>query len=80
MILFFSNEKDTSDKKHVKSLGCVFNLSSDIRAATISSRWVIWEYNQYHVPRQRYTLLSSTFVTLKYIRNYTLLEYIVYLS
>ena len=52
MILFFSNEKDTSDKKHVKSLGRVFNLSSDIRAATISSRWVIWEYNQYHVPRQ----------------------------
>ena len=52
MILIISNEIDTSDKKHVKRLGRVFNLSSDIRAATISSRWVIWEYNQYHVPRQ----------------------------
>ena len=51
MILIISNEIDTSDKEHVKSLGRVFNLSSDIRAATISSRWVIWEYNQYHVPR-----------------------------
>ena len=74
MISIISSEKDISDKKHVKSLGRVFNLSSDIRAATISSRWVIWEYNQYHVPRQRYTLLSSTFVTLKYIRNYAILE------
>ena len=74
MISIISSEKDISDKKHVKSLGRVFNLSSDIRAATISSRWVIWEYKQYHVPRQRYALLLSTLIALKYIRNYTILE------